>query len=242
LHHVDVEPGLVRHIEYERPAVLYHRRRDDAIEQHFDGSLPVNAALFSQQHSFAEGEHLYGEAQVRRDLHGDRKSVTAYIGDFWPDGLENWLSPLEGLPPPSDHDGELTFFECTHAARHRRIEHLSSLSFHLVSQFAARGGAHRAHVDIDFSSAESRQDAICAARNSLQRLRVCDHRNRDLCCLSDGAGRVTRFHAGIQKPLRFRFGPIVTRNRVPRSQQALNHATAHNPQANKTKIRRTNLP
>src|SRR4030095_5099640 len=161
---------------------------------------------------------------------------------LWADNLEDREGFLKGAALPANHNRKLAFFERTDAARHGRIEHLSSLSLHLLGQFAARGGAHCAHVDIDFSRCESCENAVGAVRNSLQRLRVCDHRNRDLCSLSDCAGSISPLHARIQKPLRFRFGPIVTRNRVPRSQQALNHAATHDPQTDKAKICRTNLP
>ena len=61
LHHVAVEPDLVRVAEDERAAVGDHRRGDHAREHHLDCPLARDAALLREQHALAEGEHLHRE-------------------------------------------------------------------------------------------------------------------------------------------------------------------------------------
>jgi len=64
LHHVDIKPGFGGHLQNKRPAVFHHRRRDDAVEQHFDGGFPRDAAFLRQQYTFAKSKHLNRQTQI----------------------------------------------------------------------------------------------------------------------------------------------------------------------------------
>jgi len=165
LHHVHVEPGLLRHLEHERPAILHHGRGDDAVQQNFHGGLAWDAAFFGQQHALAERQHLHGQAQIGGDLHGNRQPIAPHMGDLWPDVLQDRFDVFESVAIPTDHDGEIALFQGDHASRYRRVEHLCPSGCDLGGQFPARSRAHGTHVHINLARPEPCQQPLGAARH-----------------------------------------------------------------------------
>src|SRR5262249_20698972 len=82
LHHIDVEPRFVRHLENEWPAILQHGRSSHGVQQYFHRSFSWNSTLLREQQPFGVCEYLHRQRKIRRDLHHERQAIFADESDL----------------------------------------------------------------------------------------------------------------------------------------------------------------
>ena len=80
---------------------------DRAVGEHVDGGFAGDATFLGQQHAFGKRQHLHGEAEVHRNLHGERQTVVADVGDLGADVEQQRLDVFEGLAASADHHRQL---------------------------------------------------------------------------------------------------------------------------------------
>ena len=81
VHQLHVEPGLAGLVEHQRYAGLEHRRADRAFGHDLGGAVGIDPVTFGEQQPLGEGEHLYREADVDRELeHESLAALTDVLG------------------------------------------------------------------------------------------------------------------------------------------------------------------
>ena len=127
LHHVNVKPRLIGHLQHERAAILKHRRAGDTVQEYLQRNFTRDAALFGKQDAFGECQELHGETEIGRNLHHERQPVFADVGDLRSEIEEQRFDSLKCFGPAADHHGEFSLLDSNDASRDRRIYHVGAL-------------------------------------------------------------------------------------------------------------------
>ena len=206
------------------------------MRQHIDRDLARDAALFRQQHPFAECEHLHSQAQVVRDLEREGQTVVTDMCDLRADVVEDWLDPIEGrlLPPTitlslpaSSVDtlpdtGASTMsapFARTFSATSRLTAGLTVLLS--TTTLPSRRPARNPSAPSDTASSDFESVTMTKITSA---------------ALGDRSGRISPFHPLVYQPLRLRASSVVSGDDVSLVEQPVCHAAAHGAQADVSEI------
>src|SRR5579862_2644861 len=169
-------------------AILNHRRGNRTVHHHIDDGVARNAAFFRQQCAFGKCQHLYGEAQINRDLHRQGEAVVADIRNLRPDIEQDRFYFFECFFSPAHHHRQLALLQSNHAARHWRIDHIRTLFADFGGDRSTHVRTHGADIDEYFARAHSGEQAIRTLSDRRDGGSVSHHRKSEVRSSGDCAG------------------------------------------------------
>ena len=200
LHHVDVEPGLLRHLEHERPAILHHRRCDRAVGQNVDRRLRA-IPLFSASSTPSEKASICTARLRLVAIFIDTARPLSPTCVTFGRCRAGRLHTLECRPPPPTI---IESFPCCSVMMlpETGASTMSAPSWRTSASARLDGGADGAHVDDDFTwaprPASIPSGPSVTASSAAESVTIENVMSR---CAADRAGRVAPTHAAVDQPV-----------------------------------------
>jgi hypothetical protein len=100
-------------------------------------------------------------------------------------------------------------------------------AFNLLGQLADRGRTYGAHLNVDFSAAQSGDDAVLSLRDRAQGMIISDHREYDVRRFGNHPRTFSPLHADFDQWLRLVSGAIISSHRMTGGKKAPRHPATH---------------
>src|SRR6476646_7289409 len=111
LHHVYIEAALLLSIKKKFCPMFGGWSGSGALDPGIDRDLARNAVFLSQQDTFAEAEHLYGETEVNGNFHHHCLPIPTYISNTRSNVKQNRFDLFKGGLIATNHERRATFSE-----------------------------------------------------------------------------------------------------------------------------------